>query len=178
MVFSVSEIFFFFEFIFFKHTVVLYSQLPASVEPPKSFGSQLQPFQYRDNTLLCVMCMGIVALEILVCTMYILSKLCNQIPSLSRAQPDWAYEFPYQTGLDTQICRMGPEFLNILNFFAFLKALKVRRPGRKTSGFRTVQILTIFQTFVQDTMSGRALSLSPSRWKTLTLEKIKVGWVL
>ena len=29
------------------------------------------------------MCMGIVALEILVCTMYILSKLYNQVPSLT-----------------------------------------------------------------------------------------------
>ena len=51
------------------------------------------------------MCMGIVALEILVCTMYIQSKLCNQIPSLSRAQPDWAYEW---TGPDAQIYRTGP----------------------------------------------------------------------
>ena len=26
----------------------------------------------------------------------------------SRARPDWAYEFPDQTGPDTQICRTGP----------------------------------------------------------------------
>ena len=38
----------------------------------------------------------------------------------SRAQPDWAYEFPDRTGPDTQICRTGlnPDFyfLNILQF--------------------------------------------------------------
>ena len=27
---------------------------------------------------------------------------------ISRAQPDWTYEFPDQTGPDTQICRTGP----------------------------------------------------------------------
>ena len=26
----------------------------------------------------------------------------------TRAQPDWAYEFPERTGPDTQICRTGP----------------------------------------------------------------------
>ena len=26
----------------------------------------------------------------------------------NRAQPDWAYEFPAQTGPETQICRTGP----------------------------------------------------------------------
>ena len=26
----------------------------------------------------------------------------------ARAQPDWAYEFPYRTGQDTQICWTGP----------------------------------------------------------------------
>ena len=26
----------------------------------------------------------------------------------SRAQPDWAYEFPDRTGPDNQICRTGP----------------------------------------------------------------------
>ena len=30
------------------------------------------------------------------------------ISCLSRARPDWAYEFPDRTGPDTQICRTGP----------------------------------------------------------------------
>ncbi len=42
-------------------------------------------------------------------------------------------------------------------FLLFLKVLKVRRPGRKTSGFRTVRILKICRTSGPDVMSGRAL---------------------
>ena len=30
------------------------------------------------------------------------------LTALGRARPDWAYEFPDQTGPDTQICRTGP----------------------------------------------------------------------
>ena len=34
---------------------------------------------------------------------------CNFIKwDWDRAQPDWTYEFPDRTGLDTQICRTGP----------------------------------------------------------------------
>ena len=39
----------------------------------------------------------------------------------------------------------------------FLKVLKVRRPGRKTSGFQTVQVLKICRTSGPAVMSGRAL---------------------
>ena len=42
-------------------------------------------------------------------------------------------------------------------FFSFFQMLKVRHPRRQTSGFRTVQILTIWQTSGPDVMSGRAL---------------------
>ena len=42
-------------------------------------------------------------------------------------------------------------------FFPSLKVLKVRRLGRKTSGFWTVRILKICRTSRQDVMSGRAL---------------------
>ena len=42
-------------------------------------------------------------------------------------------------------------------FLLFLQVLKVRRPGRKTSGFRTVWILKICRTSGPDMMSGRAL---------------------
>ena len=40
----------------------------------------------------------------------------------SRAQPDWAYEFPDRTGPDTQICRTGttePERTYISNHFTY-----------------------------------------------------------
>ena len=45
----------------------------------------------------------------------------------SRAQPDWAYEVPDQTGLDTQICGTGPArpeqiwtyILNILHTISY-----------------------------------------------------------
>ena len=49
---------------------------------------------------------------------------------------------------------MKTKFEIFLIFFLFLK---VRRPGRKTSGFRTVRILKILQTSRPDVMSGRAL---------------------
>ena len=42
-------------------------------------------------------------------------------------------------------------------FPQFLKELKVRRPGRKTSGFRAVRILKICRTSGPDVMFGRAL---------------------
>ena len=42
-------------------------------------------------------------------------------------------------------------------FLMFFTVLKVRRPGRKTSGFRTVRILKILRTSRLDVMSGRAL---------------------
>ena len=48
-------------------------------------------------------------------------------------------------------------FIIYLFFILFLKVLKVRRPGRKTSGFRTVWILKICRTSGPDVMSGRAL---------------------
>ena len=43
-------------------------------------------------------------------TLIILQKITFVSSSLeiSRAQLDWAYEFPDRTGLDTQICRTGP----------------------------------------------------------------------
>ena len=45
-----------------------------------------------------------------------------------------------------------------INVFLLLsKVLKVRRPGRKTSGFRTVRILKICRTSGPDVMSSRAL---------------------
>ena len=44
------------------------------------------------------------------------------------------------------------------NFLLLLKVLKVRRPERKTSGFRTVRILKICRTSWPDVMSGRALT--------------------
>ena len=66
----------------------------------------------------------------------------------SRAQLDWVYEFPDQTGPDTQICRTGPAGPNWIqtyifkhftkqinkkkfekNFLDFFLLLKVRRPG-------------------------------------------------
>jgi hypothetical protein len=56
----------------------------------------------------------------------------------TRVWPDWAFEFPNQTGPDTQIC------------------WKVRRPERKMSGLRTVRILKICRTSGLDVMSGRA----------------------
>ena len=44
-----------------------------------------------------------------------INKFCWWVSSMIRiyqwydmAQPNWAYEFPYQTGLDTQICSAGP----------------------------------------------------------------------
>ena len=43
-------------------------------------------------------------------------------------------------------------------FFLFLKVLKVRCPGRKTSSFRTVQILKICRISGPDMMSSRALN--------------------
>ena len=43
-------------------------------------------------------------------------------------------------------------------FFIFYLFLKVHRPGRKTSGFRTVRILKICRTSGLDLMSGRALA--------------------
>ena len=45
----------------------------------------------------------------------------------------------------------------IFFFFLSSKVLKVWRPGRKTSGFRTVRILKICQTSGPDVMSSRAL---------------------
>ena len=45
-------------------------------------------------------------------------------------------------------------FFAFLLFLLFFLFLKVRRPGRKTSGFRTVRILTICQTSGPDVMSG------------------------
>ena len=46
-------------------------------------------------------------------------------------------------------------FWNFLKFFIlFLEVLKVRRPWRKTSGFRTVRILKICRTSGPDVMSG------------------------
>jgi hypothetical protein len=47
--------------------------------------------------------------------------------------------------------------LKLFYFFILLKVLKVRRPVRKTSGFRTVWILKICRTSGPDVMSGRAL---------------------
>ena len=49
--------------------------------------------------------------------------------------------------------------LTNLIFFLYilLKVVKVRRPVRKTSGFRTVRILKICRTSRLDVMSGRAL---------------------
>ena len=41
----------------------------------------------------------------------------------------------------------------------FFDFLKVRRPGRKISDFRTVLILKIWRTSGPDVMSGRALGL-------------------
>ena len=43
-------------------------------------------------------------------------------------------------------------------FLMFFTVLKVRRPGRKTSCFRTVRILKILRTSGPDMMSGRALT--------------------
>ena len=51
----------------------------------------------------------------------------------------------------------------------FLKVWKVQRPGRKTSGFRTVRILKNFQISGPDVMSGRALQLPPGAWTILYL---------
>ena len=36
-----------------------------------------------------------------------LFEFFNNYVDKIRAQPDWAYEFPHQTGLDTPICRTG-----------------------------------------------------------------------
>ena len=51
------------------------------------------------------------------------------------------------------------KFLDQVNkqIFSILKVLKVRHPGGKTSGFRTVQKLKICQTSEPDVMSDRAL---------------------
>ena len=46
------------------------------------------------------------------------------------------------------------------------------RPGRKTSGFRTVRILKICRTSGPDVMSGRALPASPVSYTHLTLPTI------
>ena len=43
-------------------------------------------------------------------------------------------------------------------FFLFLKVLKVRRPGRKTSDFWTVRIWKICRTLGPDVMSVKALN--------------------
>ena len=51
----------------------------------------------------------------------------------------------------------------------FLKVLKVRRPGSKTSGFQTVRILKNFWTSAPDMMSGRALVL---RYYNLWITKV------
>ena len=65
-----------------------------------------------------------------------------------RAQPDWAFEFPHQTGPDTQICQTGPAgpdytrtYFNIsmkfikLKLILFKKANKEKEIERKMFGF-------------------------------------------
>ena len=57
----------------------------------------------------------------------------------------------------------------------FLKVLKVRCSERKTSGFRTVRILTIFRTSGPDVMSGRALLHWLGSTETRPIRQVK--WV-
>ena len=99
------------------------------------------------------------------------TKICRTGP----AGPDWirTYTFQHFTHqvrvIYSQIwCH---KLLNLINkqkkswkkiwlffFFLFSRGFTVRRPGRKTSGFRTVRILKICRTSGPDVMSGRALS--------------------
>ena len=69
-------------------------------------------------------------------------KVNNQRKNLKKKKMKWNEIFYF--------------FLSYL--FLFLKALKVRRPGRKMSSFQTAWILTICLTSRPGMMSGRALS--------------------
>ena len=59
--------------------------------------------------------------------------------------------------LKKKIKNQKKKFKIFFVFFLFITVLKVRHPGRKTSGFRTVRILKILRTSGSDVMSGRAL---------------------
>ena len=56
-------------------------------------------------------------------------------------------------------------------FWIFFLSLKVWRPGRKTSGFRTIRILKICRTSGPDVMSGRALFHIFQKWPKTKNEK-------
>jgi hypothetical protein len=57
-----------------------------------------------------------------------LKCVCSYISRDIRARPDWAYEFPDRTGLDTQICRTGPagpDWIRTYTFQHFTYQLQV-----------------------------------------------------
>ena len=49
----------------------------------------------------------------------------------SRAQPDWAYEFPDRTGPDTQICRTGPARPDWIQTYIFKNLTKQNKKYEK-----------------------------------------------
>ena len=82
----------------------------------------------------------------------------------SRAQPDWAYEFPHEVKSKQTKKSWFFFFWEFFDFFSkslifssSIKVLKVLYPGGKTSGFLTVWTLKICLTSGPDVMSGRAL---------------------
>ena len=73
-------------------------------------------------------------------------------------------------------------FYLFIYLFFISKSFKGPASGRKTSGFRIVQILTIFRTSEPDVMSGRALlctvcikkTLKPNYLHTCPIYKLKL----
>ena len=68
-------------------------------------------------------------------------------------------------------------FSNFLDSFSIIIVLlKVRRPGRKKSGFRTARTLKICRTSEPDVMSGRALQIRINRCaKKTKLDQIGIN---